>query len=83
MPIYIFSYFGMIVYHWTSKVNVNHILKDGLRQWGFVCKNKNDWQGEVCLVIDLPYEIDWNNRDEDATWQAIVHEVVSPSRIYL
>lgn len=71
----------MKVYHWTSKANKERILNDGLRQWSFVCRSRSDWHGEVCLEIDLPYDIDWDNRDEHAKWQSIVPETIVPSRI--
>jgi len=70
-----------IVYHWTTKENAKAIMKNGLRAWSFVCKNKDDWRGEVCLKIDLPQEVDWDNREDHIKWQAVTPEVIEPSRI--
>jgi len=71
----------MIVYHWTSFENAKEILKTGLKKYSFVCKDKDDWQGEICLEIDLPYNIDWETREECASWQAIVKEKINKKRI--
>ena len=73
----------MIVYHWTSRQNANKILKYGLFIWSFVCREPSDWNGEICLEIILQQDIDWDSRDEDAKWQAIVHETILPERIHI
>ena len=70
-----------MVYHWTSKENAIQILKIGLRQWSFICRNSVDWRGEVCLKISLPYEIDWDSRDKYYTWQGVVSEKINSSKI--
>jgi len=33
------------------------------------------------LEIDLPYNIDWETREECASWQAIVKEKINKKRI--
>ncbi|GAF88400.1 unnamed protein product [marine sediment metagenome] len=73
----------MIVYHWTSKECAASILKYGLHKGSFVCKKEDDWHGEVCLEIDLPYDIDWDIRDQHATWQAVVFHHVYPLQIHI
>lgn len=72
---------GMKVYHWTTNENAQKILKSGLKAWSFVCRNIEDWNGETCLEISLPYNIDWDSRDEYAKWQAVVPEIISPKFI--
>ena len=71
----------MIAYHWTTIENASRILRDGLRAWSFVCRKPSDWRGEICLQIELLYEFEWEERDEDARWQAIVQREVNPSKI--
>ena len=71
----------MTVYHWTTEKRAEEILKKGLRKWSFICRRPEDWRGEVCLSIELDYEIDWDNRDEHAKWQGIVHTAISPKKI--
>lgn len=69
------------VYHWTTRENANQILIEGLRQWSFVCRRPDDWNGEMCLSINLPYDINWENRDPEASWQAVVPEHIEPEMI--
>ena len=68
------------VYHWTTAKKAEQILEDGLRQWSFVCREQDGWDGEVCLVIE-GLDVSWENRDPPADWQAITHEHVPPKRI--
>ena len=70
-----------IVYHWTDTKTAEKILKGGLHKNSFVCRYPHEWKGEVCLAIE--YEIDWEGRDPDATWQAIVKEHIPPEKIHL
>jgi len=58
-------------------------LHEGLRPWSFICRCPEDWHGEVCLEINLPYEIDWDSRDEHAQWQGVVPEIIEPTQISL
>ena len=68
-----------MIYHWTTKKNAKIILLKGLRKFSFVCKSPEDWHGEVLLKIN--YNINWKNRDKDATRQAITREHINPNKI--
>lgn len=70
----------MIAYHWTTRENADRILIEGLKQWSFVCREQSDWHGDVCLAVEIP-EMDWDERDEHARWQAVVHEHIPPEKI--
>ena len=73
----------MLVYHWTTKENAQAILQNGLREWSYICRDINDWYGDVCLEVDLPQDVDWDSRDEQENWQAVVPERIPPDRICL
>lgn len=70
-----------VVYHWTSELLAKNILVNGLRKWSFVCRSPSDWNGEVCLEIELDKNIDWDNRDEFYKWQAVVPETIHQNNI--
>lgn len=61
------------VYHWTSKESADTLVRTQKpRRHFWVCKNKEDWHGEVCLVVEMPTEADWDNPDK-ASWQRCLH----------
>ena len=68
------------VYHWTTEENAQSILQSGLRRDSFVCKNPEDWEGEVCLIIDKDNSFSWEGREPPADWQAIT-EFIGPDYI--
>ena len=70
----------MTVYHWTTKKIAKKVMQEGLRQWSFVCKDQNGWKSEICLAIE-GIEVDWENREDSSSWQAILHEHVPLERI--
>lgn len=70
----------MIVYHWTTKDVANLIRKNGLRKGSWVCRQKNDWRGEVCIEIS-GLKVDWDLRESPANWQAVTHRRVGPDDI--
>lgn len=68
----------MKVYHWTTRINSEIILINGLRAGSWICRNFNDWCGEVCLEIEYP-EFDWNKMMYN--WQATTHFKIEPHNI--
>ena len=70
----------MIVYHWTTEENAKLILQNGLRQDSFICRNPEDWEGEVCLQVDTGGSFTWDGREEPYDWQAIT-EFIEPQHI--
>ena len=68
------------VYHWTTAENARKILREGLNVSSFICRNMNDYHGEVCLEIS-GVSIDWEHREPDAEWQTIAREHIPPDRI--
>lgn len=70
----------MVVYHWTTEDNALSILLNGLREDSFVCKNPDDWEGDVCLEIDGDTTFAWEGREPPADWQAVT-EFIPPERI--
>ncbi len=60
---------SLVVYHWTTREAADKILQEGFTTTHiYVCRQPEDWHGEVCLALTMREETDWENCNK-SDWQ--------------
>ena len=58
-----------VAFHWTTQQSADELVTTQKpRPHFWVARNRDDYSGEVCLLVCLPMEIDWNE-PEKSDWQ--------------
>lgn len=82
LPPVVLNGFPFIVYHWTTARAAVSILKKGLRRGSWVTQDPRNYKGEVLLGVCMDKPHNWQGKDEESNWQAILPEPVSQERVF-
>ena len=71
-----------IAYHWTTRDAAASICQEGARKHTWITKHKEYWHGEICLVVELDMDPEWNNPDKDS-WQRCLCDGLPANKFHI
>lgn len=83
IPMAVANGFPFIVYHWTTQKAAASILETGLRRWSWITQDPRNYNGEVLLGVCMDKPHNWQGKDEESNWQAILPDSVPTDRIFV
>ena len=75
--------FPHLVFHWTTRKNAPSILRSGLRRYSWVTPDPRNYKGEVLIGVLMDKAHDWDAKDAESDWQAILPKRIPPSRLFV